>query len=120
MTYIPKYIPKIIGKPMGSPGKGKKVNPDNWKTGTNPIRRDKYYAYLKHKSQAAFRGEEYYLTWEEWEGLWTDELWHKRGRKISNLCLTRPGLSGPWCISNVEIATRRKHFDYKKQQNDRS
>lgn len=119
MTYKPKYLPKNLGQPKGSPGKGKKVNPNNW-TGEYLIKRDKYYAYLKHKAQARYRNEEYYLTWKEWETLWTPELWHKRGRKINSLCLTRPNFDGPWCVSNVEVATRRQHFDYKKQQNDRS
>lgn len=117
MTYRAKYIPKCEGKPLGSPGKGRKVDPNYWKTGTDPIRRDKYYAFLKHRAQAKFRGEEYYLTWEDWESLWTPELWEQRGRRITNLCLTRPSFDGPWCVSNVEVATRRQHFNYKKQNN---
>jgi len=114
MTYIAKYItPNKTNLPIGSPGKGKKVDPKNW-TGDRLIQRDKYYAWLKHKSQAAYKSEAYFLTWEDWQQLWPNELWFKRGRKIDDLCLTRPTFEGPWSMQTVEVTTRRKHFDYKK------
>ena len=111
MTYQAKYIPpsRTVPDPKG---RGRKL-----KTSTCVITRDKYYAWLKHKAQAAYKGEEHYLTWEDWQTLWPDNLWFKRGRKIDNLCLTRPAFDGPWSMQEVEVTTRRQHFIYKKAYN---
>ena len=107
-----------IGKcrPKGSKGGGRTSDPENWITGPDPDRRDKYYAYLKHKSQASYRGEFYLLTWDDWEYLWQEPNWSKRGRKITDLCLTRLDFEGPWSVDNVIVCTRREHFDMKKEQ----
>ena len=107
----------IIGRPLGSKGTGKCSNPDTWITGPDIQRREKYYAYSKHKSQANYRDELYLLTWEDWEHMWTDALWEKRGRKITDLCLTRLDFSGAWSTDNVVICTRARHFEIKKQLN---
>lgn len=115
MTYRAKYIPPNPKEAsvIGTPGKGNKVNPANW-TGDRLINRDKYYAYLKHKAQANYRGEAYFLTWEDWQQIWPNDLWLKRGRKIDDLCLTRPTFAGPWSMQTVEVTSRRQHFLYKK------
>ena len=102
------------GRPMGSKGYGRCSDPSTWNTGPDPLRRDKYYAYLKHKAQANFRKETYLLTWEDWEHMWTDDKWQQRGRKIENLCLTRIDFSGAWSVDNVTICTRRGHFELKR------
>ena len=104
------------GRPKGSKGCGRTSDPDQWITGPDPQRRDKYYAYLKHKAQANFRGEEYSLTWEDWEDLWCEPNWSNRGRKITDLCLTRLDYKGPWSVDNVIVCTRRQHFDIKMEQ----
>lgn len=104
----------VIGRPLGSKGIGRCSDPRHWKTGPDPTRRDKYYAYLKHKSQANFRKEVYLLDWEDWEHIWTDSLWELRGRKIEDLCLTRTDFSGAWSTDNVIVCTRRKHFELKR------
>lgn len=103
-----------IGRPKGSKGTGKTSNPDAWLTGPDITRRDKYYAYLKHKAQANFRKELYLLTWEDWEYMWTDAKWDKRGRKIEDLCLTRLDFFGAWSVDNVTICSRREHFKLKR------
>ena len=107
----------IIGRPLGSKGTGKCSDPNNWNTGPDPLRREKYYAYLKHKSQAWYRDELYLITWEEWEHMWPDDVWLKRGRKITDLCLTRLDFEGAWSTDNVVICTRARHFEIKKQLN---
>lgn len=104
------------GRPR-SKGPGRYVNPNDWKTGPDPIRHDKYYGYLKHNAQARFRKEEYSLTWEQWEELWTDERWAERGRGVDNLCMQQINVGDGWHIDNVEIVTRRQHFDDIKKRN---
>lgn len=112
MTYQAKYIPKLIS-PNKYKGSGRRRDPNNWKTGTCVITRDKYYAYLKHRAQAVHRGESYELTFDDWCSLWTDESWSQRGRKVDDLCLTRWDYAGEWSMVNVIICTRRDHFRIK-------
>lgn len=100
--------------PNGKPGRH--VDPSCWCTGPDPVRHDKYYAYLKHRSQAKFRKEDYTLTWEEWESLWTNERWAERGRTIESLCLQQIDLGEGWHFDNVEIVTRRQHFKIAKER----
>lgn len=118
MQYQYKYaVHTENGKQKGSGKPGRYVDPDSWCTGPDPVRHDKYYAYLKHQAQAKFRKEQHTLTWDQWEALWPDELWHQRGRKAHNLCLqqTAPGLGWHW--STVEVVPRRKHFQDIKERN---
>jgi len=70
------------------------------------FRRNKYYAWLKHKAQANHRGEYYDLTFQDWETLWPDELFALRGRRPDDLCLMRIDIDGGWTVSNLEIVTR--------------
>lgn len=112
-----KHKYSIIGRPQGSKGNGRCSDPETWKTGPDPLRREIYYAWLKHKSQAQYRGETYNLTWKEWEHMWSNGVWEKRGRKINDLCLTRLDFDGAWCMSNVIICTRQEHFKIKRQLN---
>ena len=113
MNYTSKYIPATKGPNALNPNLGRKVNPKYWKTGTCPISRDKKYAYLKHKSQANYRGESYELTFDDWCSLWPDELWHRRGRRVDDLCLTRWDFNGEWSTVNTVVCTRRDHFRIK-------
>lgn len=94
---------------------GRPIDPDDWCTGPDPIRHDKYYAWLKHKAQANFRGEEHNITWEEWESIWTDELWAKRGRLATDLCLGRLDHLGEWSIHNVHVVPRSEHLKRQKE-----
>lgn len=97
-----KYLP---------PNKGiKRWNPKHVKFGDDTHTREKYYAFIKHRSQAVYRGESYELTWEDWQHLWPDELWAQRGRRITDLCLTRYDYEGEWAMHNVLVCTRQDHF----------
>lgn len=113
MNYKAKYVKTPKGVEPGKPGK--RQNPDSWKTGPDPVRHDKYYAYLKHKAQATFRCEPYYLTWEEWEQLWAGDRWFKRGRKGEDLCLRQIDPIEGWRMSNCEVVTRREHFSHMRK-----
>lgn len=83
-------------------------NPEKYVTGPDPVRRNKYYAYLKHRSQARYRGEDYSLTWEDWETIWQDDVWEKRGKRSDSLCLAQKDISEGWHLHNIEIITRKE------------
>jgi len=96
-----------IRKPNKSRGRKRGQYPENWCTGPDPRRHDQYYAYLKHKSQARYRGELHELTWDEWETIWNkDSAWEQRGRHREDLCLTMLDPDCGWHISNVQVVTR--------------
>ena len=81
--------------------------PHIWSTGPDPRRHDQYYAYLKHKAQASFRGEAHDLTWPQWETLWnTDWAWENRGRRPEDVCLAMLDRAKGWRINNVKIMSR--------------
>lgn len=97
--------------------RGRPVVPENWITGADPLRREKYYAWLKHKSQASYRNEEHNITWEQWEDMWDDDTWFKRGRGSEDLCLGRLDLSEGWSIENTEITKRIDYLQRWKREN---
>jgi hypothetical protein len=102
----PKYYP--IGK-----GK-RKTDPNKWISGPDPIEHDKYYAWQKHRAQARFRGEEHYLTWEEWQQLWPTDLFLQRGRTRGCYSLIRLDPYEAWHINNVEVVTSQYHHQTQK------
>jgi hypothetical protein len=113
--YEYKYIQKSTRKPHTRGGRHPQTE---WLTGSDPVRRDKYYAWMKHRAQAKFRGEDYHLAWPEWEALWSDELWHQRGRTKDCYCLMRVDLNRPWQEDNVEVVTKsvvlKRSGEYRK------
>ena len=109
-----RYAPEIVG----GPGKrGRNPDPNNWLSGPDPLDHDKHYAYLKHKAQAKYRGEDYTLTLSEWMTLWQSDLWLQRGRQTTSLCLQKIDVEKGWHLDNVEVVSRRKHFDDIKKRN---
>ena len=100
----------------------RKYDPNKWITGPDPLRREKRYAWLKHRAQAKYRDEEYQLSFEEWESVWTDELFLRRGRSNTSMCLMKVDHKGPWSIDNVSIVTRGEQLkragEYKKDDDD--
>ena len=72
--------------------------------------REKRYAYLKHRSQCMYRKEPYDLSWEDWNELWTDELFAKRGRGKDDLCLARVNIRDSWNLFNCIVYTRHEHL----------
>lgn len=115
-----RYAVHSNGKQKGSGTPGRNVDPDTWCTGPDPVRHDKYYAYLKHQSQANYRKEEYSLTWEDWESLWTDELWFQRGRGSDCVSICRLDYSHGWHLWNVEILSRLEHLKRQNEQKELS
>ena len=76
----------------------------------DPVLHEKFYAFLKHKAQARFRGEPYRLTWEDWCDLWTDRLWPRRGRGPHSLRLTLRDPAQGWSRVNCEIVPHATHM----------
>lgn len=114
MNYRIKYEPFIRGSQQKV--RARQRTPHTWISGPDPIDHDKYYAWQKHHAQARFRKEEYALTWEDWQQLWPHELFVQRGRMPDDLSLIRIDPSQPWCMSNVEVVTRREHLRTQKDR----
>ena len=93
-----------MGKKIGSPPGPR---PYSWKYPGDKIRSDKNRGFLRARAQCRFRGEPFELTTEEWQALWTDDLWLNRGRLPEQYCLIRDDLKEPWRVDNVMLTTRR-------------
>lgn len=88
-------------------GLGRRRNPDVWISGPDPYKHELYYAWAKHKSQAAYRQEAYELTWEDWQKIWhKPELFWGRGRKPHDLAMTRRDPEAAWSLTNCIVVTR--------------
>lgn len=72
---------------------------------TDPQLHAQHVAFLRARSQARFRKEEWSLTLEDYFTLWKDS-WSQRGRSRDSLVLCRIDLTEGWTLDNVEITTR--------------
>lgn len=124
MSYKRKYNLHNLKWPLHDRPKGVsgiKPNPDNW-TEEALIKKDIHHAYLKHRAQAKFRKEDYSLTREQWEQLWTVDCWLLRGRGRNDLCLAMLDPSEGWHINNVEVMERMDYLlrnkEYRKLKNE--
>jgi hypothetical protein len=106
--------------------KSKRNHPDNngrpcqkkWITGEDPMRRDKYYCWMKHRSQANYRKQEHDITWEEFESLWTDELWENRGRGVDGNSMIRIDTELGWTVDNVYIGKKIEYLQRASEYRD--
>lgn len=80
--------------------------PHLWISGPNELTHEKFYAWHKHRAQANYRQEDYYLTFDDWQQLWSDDKFLNRGRERDCFVLTRVDREGPWSIANCEVITR--------------
>ena len=114
---IYKYARNLTTK---SYGPGRRSDPSKWITGDDPLTRDKYYAWLKHRAQAKHRKEDYSLTWEDWQTLWSDQDFLNRGRGMDNMCLFQITPGEGWHLNNttVEIREKRQGNYGKKRKTD--
>lgn len=82
---------------------------EDWVTGPDDERHDKYYVWMRAKAQARFKNQTWDLTFEEFESFWTPERWEWRGSRTKNgLILARLDPQGPWSVDNCQIMTRRQ------------
>ena len=83
--------------------------------------KNKYYAFLRHRSQAVYRKEPYSLSWEDFQILWPDDKFVQRGRKNNSLCMVRRDRSKSWSLGNCEVITKAAHAtrakEFRKKQN---
>lgn len=64
-------------------------------------------AFVRARAQVAFRGEQWDLTWEDFQAFWrTRRLWAQRGRHNGDLVLTRMDCDLSWNRDNCCIITR--------------
>lgn len=113
-----KYVPPLKhGSPDNYGGRiGRKPNANMW-TDERLLQREKYYAFIKHRAQCNYRGEDFFLTETDWLSMWTDELFKQRGRKSESLCIYRVDPEKPWQADNIDINTRRFVIRHHKCQN---
>jgi len=89
-------------------GKGTGLRPNNWCTGTDPVRHEQYYAFLKQRAQANFRKEAWAMAFDDFVEIWGED-WSNRGRASENMCMTRRDYDLPWHKTNVDIVPRHEH-----------
>ena len=77
----------------------------------------RHRAYVRHKAQCQFRGEEFALTLEDWHAFWPDEKsFARRGRHIDDLMMTRFDVEKSWSRENCCLVTRLAHFNIKNKR----
>lgn len=82
--------------------------PHTWKV-QGEVPHEQYRCWIQHKNQANFRGEDYELTFEQYQDLWKYN-WDMKGRSTHNYCLTRIDSEGAWTMDNVEVIDRIEHL----------
>jgi len=102
-----KYLPANQGL--------RRWDPKHVKFGNNNYQRERYYAFLKHRSQARFKGLDYTLTWEDWDQIWCKDSWANRGRAMTNYVLGRIDWAKGFHANNVRIMDRKEHFEIRKR-----
>lgn len=84
---------------------------------------DQYISWQRAKAQANFRGEEWCLTFEQYQSLW-DQHWEQRGRGIDDYIMTRDDMDGVWREQNIIIIPRHEHLKrmslFKEQKRKRN
>jgi hypothetical protein len=90
-------------------GKGIGPRPQQWKWGTDRDLRDKNTAFLKARCQAKYRQEEGRLTFPEYDAIWNENDWARRGIQAHCICMSRDDMAGPWSKKNVILIERGKN-----------
>lgn len=115
MTYRVKYMVQATYENRPANMVGTKPDPKIWANEASIIEHDKYYAWMKHKAQAKFRGEDYKLTYDDWVDLWPNDKWLNRGRRSTDYSLARIDPTLPWDISNVAVEKRSEYLKRAKE-----
>jgi hypothetical protein len=92
----------------GAPGRGCGPRPHIWKSGPDLVRHEQYNAFLKQRAQANFRKEAWTMSFEDFVLVWQHK-WSQRGRRSTDLCMTRLDYDQAWCTANVDIVPRHEH-----------
>lgn len=70
----------------------------------------RYTPFLKSRSQAWYRGEDWDLTFEDYCQLWTWDHWQLRGKGATEFAMVRKDIEQGWNLNNCEIITRREQL----------
>ena len=92
--------------------------PHTWITGPDEYKHSMYVPWMRMKAQAAFRGEEWNLPFEDFFNAWNGK-WENRGRNSDSLCMTRIDYDGIWSKDNIIIITRKEHCSKQKEYKTR-
>ena len=87
----------------------KPPRPHVWRSGPDQFRHIKFIAWGRHKSQAQYRGEDYQMSFEDFETAWADQF-DRRGRSADSLIMVRVDDERAWHLDNVELIDRREHL----------
>lgn len=82
--------------------------PHVWVTGPDPVRHKLYIAFLRQKAQANFRQEGWDFEFEDWLGVWGDNIQY-RGRQKGSMTMVRKDYEKPWSKDNSRIVDRKEH-----------
>lgn len=104
---------KRIFKTKPGPAQGTQY-PDRWRSGPDPVRRQKYLQWLQQRNQAQWRGELWELSFDDWLTVWGDQ-YEQRGRGAEDFCMTREDPDLAWDKTNAIILTRREHYQRNQQ-----
>lgn len=73
----------------------------------DPVRHLQHWTYLRKKSQALYRNEEWDLSIQDWFRLWDEsDQWDNRGRHKDSSAMFMIDPERGWSIDNVEIVNR--------------
>lgn len=81
--------------------------PHVWLSGPDPVDHAQHIAWHRARAQAHYRGEEWQITFSQYQKIWRDN-WHRRGRGVDDLLMIRKDHLKPWTIRNVKLATRNE------------
>lgn len=82
--------------------------PHTWKV-QGEQNHDQYIAWMRMRAQAKYRGEQFELTFEQFQTKWADK-WEHRGRGRDDYCLTRKDPEQSWNSNNCELRIRAEHL----------
>ncbi len=78
-----------------------------WASGPDPEAHRQYRAWAQQRNQALWRGEQWSITFEEFQRIWLGQ-WHLRGRSTESLAMTRTAADLPWQQDTVILMTRQQ------------
>jgi hypothetical protein len=65
--------------------------------------------FFAQRSQARKRGVDWQLSFEQWFAWWGDD-YARRGRGSDDLCMSRPGDTGPYALDNIVKKTNKENI----------
>ena len=87
------------------------IRPHTWISGPDPIDHRLYTDCQRARAQAWYRGENWFITEQEYIDLWrTDDRYLRKGKTLNSLCMTKRDHDLDWTVDNVEFIERGEHF----------